>query len=40
MDFTQWPKIYWPEKLEIVSQFLTDAEFAELLGRLVLLLAG
>jgi hypothetical protein len=35
MDFTEWPKVYWPEGLALISEFLTDEEFAELLGRLV-----
>jgi hypothetical protein len=27
--------VYWPEELALVSKFLTDEEFAELLERLV-----
>jgi hypothetical protein len=38
MDFTEWPKLYWPEELEVISEFLTDEEFTELLGRLVLVM--
>jgi hypothetical protein len=38
MDFAEWPKVYWPEELALISEFLTDEEFAELLGRLVHLL--
>jgi hypothetical protein len=38
MDFTEWPRIYWPEELALIHEFLTDVEFAELLGRLVLML--
>jgi hypothetical protein len=38
MDFDNWPKIYWPEELVLISEFLADEEFEQLLGRLVLLL--
>jgi hypothetical protein len=35
MDFDNWPKLYWPEELALIREFLSDVEFAELLSRLV-----
>ncbi len=39
MDFLEWPRLYWPEELTLIREFLTDQEFAEMLGRLRYLLA-
>jgi hypothetical protein len=38
MDFDNWPTLYWPEELVLIREFLTDEQFTELLGRLVLML--
>jgi hypothetical protein len=40
MHFTEWPKLYWPDELALIWEFLTDEEFAELLSRLVMLPDG